>query len=108
MSSLVLLNGGNLFRGEVRHANFEGIASLAKSIFLPPGPVFISSLRKCSEQTLVCLVIEKFGPTPLRIFSSHCLRKVSSVGKLKIPLCFLKDLHFPFDCKEDTTINVTT
>ena len=41
-----LADGGSLFRGEVRHANFEGTAVMSTLNFFPPRPFFISLSRK--------------------------------------------------------------
>ena len=66
-----LADGGGLFRGEVRYANFEGTAVMSTLIFFPPRPFLISLSRKCSEQTFVISVSLNFVPTSLRIFCSH-------------------------------------
>ena len=66
-----LADSGGLFCGEVRHANFKGIAVMSTLIFFPPRPFMISLSRKCSEQTFVISVSLNFVPTSLQIFYSH-------------------------------------
>ena len=51
-----LADGGGLFHGAVRHANFEGTAVMSTLIFFHPRPFLISLSRKCSEQTFVIAV----------------------------------------------------
>ena len=83
-----LADGGGLFRGEVRHENFEGSAVMFTLIFFPPRPFLISLSRKCSEQTFVISVSLNFVPKSLRIFCSHRARRFGSFGKLKKPTLF--------------------
>ena len=68
-----LADGGGLFRGEVRHANFEGTEVMSTLIFFPPRPFLISLSRKCSEQTFVISVSLNFVPT-----SSNLLQPLRS------------------------------
>ena len=84
-----LADGSDLFRREVRHANFEGTAVMSTLIFFPPRPFLISLSRKCSEQTFVISVSLNFVPTSLRIFCSHWARRFGSFGKLKKLTLFL-------------------
>ena len=84
-----LADGVSLFRGEVRHVNFEGTAVMSTLIFFPPRPFLISLSRKCSEQTFVISVSLTFVPTFLRIFCSHGARRFGSFGKLKKSTLFL-------------------
>ena len=41
-----LADGGGLFRGEVRHENFEGSAVMFTLIFFPPRPFFDFAFTK--------------------------------------------------------------
>ena len=83
-----LADGGGLFRGEVRHANFEGTAVMSTLIFFPPKPFLILLSRKCIEQTFVISFSLNFVPTSLGIFWSHWTRRFGSLGKLKKPALF--------------------
>ena len=84
----VLGDSGGLFRGDLRHANFVGIALVRKFILFFPRPVLISLLSKCKEQTFVKFVGVKSFPTFLPIFRSHCDRRYGSFGKLNNPTLF--------------------
>jgi len=66
-----LADGGSLFCGEVRHANFEGNAVMSTLIFFPPRPFLILLSRKYSEQTFVISVSLNFVSMSLRIVCCH-------------------------------------
>ena len=68
---------------------------------LPPRFVYISVLPNCSELAFVLGFSVKFGPTCLRLFSSH--RPLVELLMLRKPTkssWFLEDIRVPFDFKQ--------
>jgi len=77
-----LADSGGLFRGEVRHANFEGAAVMSTLIFFSPRRFLISLSRKCRGQTFVISVSLNFVSTSHQIFKSLQARRFESFAKL--------------------------
>ena len=102
-----LADDGGLFRGEVRHANFEGTVVMYVYSHLPSSKAVFDFAFTKMQWANVCTVSLNFVPT-LWIFCSHWARTFGSFGKLKKPTLFPFASTVPLWLQRGTAIDIWT